>query len=334
VFPLLLPPATILAWRKRRDRRVIFLAGWIVIFFAGALVVFFAGSARYLLPMAAPVALLVSSLRRRWLAAGFGIQMTLGLALATVNYQHWAAYRPFVASLPKDHRIWINGDWGLRYYLESEGGLPLQRNQSVRPGDIVVTSELAYPIELTTGGGKLAPLAQAEIRPGLPLRIFGLHSHSGYSNVEKGFLPFDISSEPIDRVRAEQVVKREPAREDLPMNAPEAQEQIVSGVYALEAGNAWRWTGGRAVILLKKPATPERLRVSFAIHDTAPARKITVLLDGVEVAGQTYPSPGRYVLESKPVTGSAVTIAVDKTFSVPGDSRQLGVILTDVGCVP
>ena len=62
------------------------------------------------------------------------------------------------------------------------------------------------------------------------------------------------------------------------------------------------------MILLKKPAAPERLRVAFAIHDTAPARKITVLLDGVQVAEQTYASPGRYVLESTPVTGSAVTI--------------------------
>src|SRR4029079_3779684 len=75
VFPLLLPGAAILAWRDRRDRRVIFLAGWIGRFFARAVPVFFAGSARYLLPMAAPVALLVSSLRKRWLALGFEVSM-------------------------------------------------------------------------------------------------------------------------------------------------------------------------------------------------------------------------------------------------------------------
>ena len=42
---------------------------------------FFAGSARYLLPMAAPLALLASRLRPRWLAAGFGLQLALGLGL-------------------------------------------------------------------------------------------------------------------------------------------------------------------------------------------------------------------------------------------------------------
>ena len=45
--------------------RTRFLLAWIAIFFAGAVVIFFAGSARYLLPMAAPVALLASRLRPR-----------------------------------------------------------------------------------------------------------------------------------------------------------------------------------------------------------------------------------------------------------------------------
>jgi hypothetical protein len=333
VFPLLLPLAAPLVWRDRRDRKVIFPAGWIAVFFAGALVVFFTGSARYLLPMAAPVALLVSRLRRRWLAIGFGCQIFVTLTLAVVNYQHWAAYRPFVASLPKDHRIWINGDWGLRYYLESEGGLPLRRGQGVRPGDIVVTSELAYPLTFTTGGGQPVQMARIEIRPALPLRLIGLGSRSGYSNVDKGFLPFDISRAPIDRVRAEQIVRREPTRERLPMDAPEASEQIVSGVYEREGANPWRWMSGRAMILLKRPGTPKRLRAVFTIHETSPARKVALLLDGVQLAEQTYAGPGRYVLETAPVTGQAVSITADRTFSVPGDSRELAIILTEVGFV-
>ncbi len=64
----------------RRDRDTQFLLAWIALFFAGAVIVFFAGSARYLLPMAAPVALLASRLRPRWLALGFALQMALSLA--------------------------------------------------------------------------------------------------------------------------------------------------------------------------------------------------------------------------------------------------------------
>ena len=71
IFPALAPGAFWLAWRTRRDPRTQFLLAWIVIFFAAALVIFFAGSARYLLPMAAPMAMLASGLRPRWLALGF-----------------------------------------------------------------------------------------------------------------------------------------------------------------------------------------------------------------------------------------------------------------------
>ena len=48
----------ILIWCARNWRD--FLAQWVLIFFAGALVIFFAGSARYLLPIALPVAILAT----------------------------------------------------------------------------------------------------------------------------------------------------------------------------------------------------------------------------------------------------------------------------------
>src|SRR5207245_6363974 len=101
---------------------------WILIFFAGALAIFFAGSARYLLPMTAPVALLVSRLSPLWLATGFTAQMILSVSLAIVNYQHWDSYRSFAAELKPQvlgKRLWINSQWGPRYYLSAAGGIPL-----------------------------------------------------------------------------------------------------------------------------------------------------------------------------------------------------------------
>ena len=64
------PARFVLAWRKRREPDTLFLLAWIALFFAAGLVVFALGSARYLLPMAAPVALLASRLRPKWLAVG------------------------------------------------------------------------------------------------------------------------------------------------------------------------------------------------------------------------------------------------------------------------
>jgi hypothetical protein len=339
VFPALVPGAIVIAWRKR-GRDTAFLAGWIAIFFAGAVLVFFSGSARYLLPLAAPVTLLASRLDRRWLGAAFAVYLPLGLALARVNYDHWNGYRDFAAGI-REHvqtrRAWINAEWGLRYYLESGGALALEKGQPVRPGDLVVTSELAFPVAFTTGGGALTPIASAAITSPLPFRLIGLDSRSGYSTHTQGFLPFGVSRAPIDRVRAELVVARQPVLSYLPMNAPDSATQIVTGLYAVE-DNRWRWTSGRAVLLLKSPDAPASLEATFSIPGAAPARAISLLLDGRVVAAETYGKPGLYTLKSAPVLppgkSATLTLAVDRTFSVPGDHRELGVILTAAGFRP
>src|SRR5450755_50721 len=333
VFPALLPGAILLAW-KRRDPQTAFLAAWIALFFSGAVAVFFAGSARYLLPMAAPLTLLVSRLRPRWLAIGFVAQMALSLALATVNYQHWDGYRRIAREIrpaAAGHRVYIDGEWGLRYYLEADGGVPLERGQVLRAGDMVVSSRLAYPVEINA---PTATIAEQSIRASLPLQLIGLEARSGYSTATKGLLPFDISTAPIDIVRTAMVLDRHATLAYLPMNAPEASAQIVSGLYDLEGG-AWRWMSASAVVLLKSPAQPLPLQAAFTIPETATARHVELLLDGRVVAAATYTTPGSYSLKSTPQPPGSetatVTLTIDRTFSVPGDQRELGVVVSAIG---
>lgn len=315
-----------------------FLSVWILLFFAASLALFFAGSARYLLPLAAPVAIFIAQ-RLSWRALAWGIaaQASLSLCLAAVNYQHWDGYRQFVRSLPRPEgqsTAWVNGEWGLRFYMQSEGGLALTGGQAVRPGDIVVSSELGYPAPFTTGGGRLVPLAARQIRPRLPFRLIALHTKSAYSTASLGLRPFDVSTGPIDELRAEAVVERKPVLSLLPMNSPDADSQIASGVYQLE-DNRYRWMADRAVILLKTPAKPQPLSVSFFIPANAPARRVTVETDGRIVADRTYPTPGLYKLVSAPVRPAGdtatVMIRVDRSMVPPGDQRRLGMILSEVG---
>jgi hypothetical protein len=323
--------------RKERSRDILFLLAWAGVFFVGAVVVFFAGSARYLLPMAAPLALLASRAPVRWLAAGFAIQLCLSLGLATVNKQHWTAYRVFAEALEpqaRGHRVWINGEWGLRFYLEELGGLAMRSGQAVRPGDIIVSSALGYPANFTTGGGTLTRLMEREIRPKVPLRIIALETRSAYSTVKNGFWPFDISTGPIDRVRAELVVEREPTLEYVPMNSAEAEQHLVSGVESLEEGR-YRWMGGRAVLVVKSPPAARPVSASIFIPQQAAARTITLAVDNREVASKTVNGPGAYVIESAPVAPTAktatLTITVDKTFNAPNDRRELGAVLSGAG---
>jgi hypothetical protein len=337
VFPALVPGAFLLAWRRRREADTHFLLAWIGLFFAGALVLFFAGSARYLLPMAAPVALLASRLNARWLAAGFAANLALGLGLAAANAQHWNAYRDFARSqrdiVDGRHRVWVDGLWGIRHYFEEQGALPLRKGQIVPPGDAVIVSELARSVELNA---PVAPVASLDIRPSIPLRLIGLETASGYSSVGRGLWPFGVSTGLVDRVRAVVVAERRPTLEYLPMDAPEAKDQIVSGIFPLEGQR--RWMSKAAGVVLKSPAAPTPLRVMFTIHPRSTARRVRLLLDGREVAAQTYAGPGDYTLVSPPVQPASATavvgIELDETFTAPPDTRELGIVLSGVGFRP
>jgi hypothetical protein len=328
----------ILIWCARHWRD--FLAQWVLIFFAGALAIFFAGSARYLLPIVLPIAILATERARarlRLLQVSLACELALSLTLAAVNYQHWDGYRQFARALKSDaqsKRVWINGEWGLRYYLESEGGLPLHQGQAIHPGEVVASSKLGYPIAFTTGGGVLAPIAERTVTSAIPLRLVALQGRSAYSTTMLGLRPFDVSLAPMDQLSAELMIERKPTLSDLPMNAPEADQQIVSGVYQLESGQ-WRWMSRTATILLKPPGQPTPVTVRFYISDAAPARQISIALNDRPIASQTYSAPGAYALSSAPIKpdgdSAMLTITVDKIFSAPGDSRQLGIILTEIG---
>jgi 4-amino-4-deoxy-L-arabinose transferase-like glycosyltransferase len=326
----------ILIWCARNCRD--FLAQWILIFFAGALLIFFAGSARYLLPIALPLAILATRRAElRWIKLGFAAGFALSVTLAIVNYQHWNGYRQFARELKSEtesKRVWINGEWGLKYYFESQGGLPLLEGQAVHPGEMVISSALGYPLRFTTGGGILVPTSDRTITSVIPLRLVALQGRSAYSTTMLGLRPFDVSLAPMDRLRAEVMIERKAVLSDLPMNAPEAEQQIASGVYQLE-NEQWRWMGQTATILLKPPAGPTVLSVHFFIPDQSPARQVSMEVNGQRVASQTFAGPGRYVLSSAPLKldgdSATVTITVDKTFSVPGDPRQLGIVLLRVG---
>lgn len=341
-FFIVFPPLILIAIYKlrrepRRDKDTTFLLTWIAIFFLGAAVLFTDGSARYLLPIAAPVALLVSRLPVRYLQLATAAQLILSLGLATANYLQWSGYRDFVRSLSKEtksRRTWANAEWGLRWYLEADGARPIHRDQPIPAGDMIVTSELAYPVSYHRGGSATAPIATRDITSNIPLRLIALDSHSGYSTATKGFFPFGISTGPIDRVRADILITKQPTREYLPMDAPEADDQIVSGIYNREGANVWRWTAGTLTVALKPPPQPKPIHIDLVIPGASPVRTIKVLADGQLLFEHTYDKPGPYLIDTPPTQSHNITLQFDKPFQVPGDNRELAIILSAIGYKP
>jgi hypothetical protein len=333
VFPALVPAAALFACRRRRDPKTQFLLAWIAIFFAGAVAVFFAGSARYLLPMAAPVAILASFLRSRWLAPAFALQIVLALGLAIVNYQHWGAVRSYAASLHpliENHRVWVDDEWGLRQDLLQQGARPLTKTQHLRADDIVVSGALSRAVTIASPTVPIAP--PLEIRPAIPLRLVGLETHSGYSSAAMDRLwPFGISTGVIDRLTAVRIVERHPTLEYLDFNDPRARDHIVSGIWPDD-----HWMSAAGVVALKSPSTPMSLAVKFYVPPNAVARRVTLLLDGREVCSAPIAGPGPGELVSpvalQPVDPTAmVEIRVDRTFTAPPDVRPLGIVLIGAG---
>jgi hypothetical protein len=323
----------VLGWCVEQAVKGSFPGWWLVLFFAPAMAVFFAGSARYLLPVAAPLAILaVNKSRRSVVWMGVALELALSLGLAAVNYQHWDAYRRFASTLAEQaagRRVWVNADGGERYYFEAAGALPLPKDAAVQPGEIVVSSALAGGVSV---GMPLAALSEIEIRPGLPLRTISLEGRSAYSFGSQGLLPFEISTAPIDRVTAEIAVA--PVLSYLIPEDPKAASQILSGL-SLDG-----WTAQQATVILKVPPDATTLEVKFWVTPTGLARHASLSANGQVIvekdlprADQTYTISGPAPLGSASLgAGSlAVTFAVDKTFSVPGDARQLGVNLTGIG---
>jgi hypothetical protein len=340
---VMLSPFAVWALIRRRQA---FLTFWVLLFFAAALALFFAGSARYLLPLAAPLAILLAlhyEDRPHILAAAFLWSLSIGLGLAWVNAQHWDAYRTAIhdARLPlpdgSARRLWVNGEWGLRYYAEAAGAIPIQRGQTLRPGDMLITSELMSAVPFTTGGGVRVEQSSTLITPTLPLRLIGLGSRSAYSSVGFGLWPFDITNAPVDRISISTIIERKPTLSWLEMGSAAIDPQIVSGVYQVEEGQ-WRWSSPRAVLLLKPLPAPTPIRVNLYLPESAPGRQVSIHLNGAVIDQRTLAGPGITEIVTAPQSVSTetatLTISIDRGFTPSGDSRNLGFILTGAGFRP
>lgn len=313
---------------------------WPHLFFISSLILFFAGSARYLLPMAAPVILLTVNqlaLQPRWLYFGFAANLLLGLGLAYTNYQHWDGYRDFVKTHQaeiKASRVWVNGELGFRFYPESLGAMPMAQGQSVRPGDLILSSELLMPIPFTVGGGQLVEIDKKEIRTTLPFRLIGLKSKSGYSDATAGVLPFDLSSAPLDRIRLQRVIERKPTLSYFSMGDAEAEQHILSGAYQAEDGKT-RWMGKQARLILQSAKDTSDASATVYVPPVAKARMLWLDWNGKRVAELPLTKDGIYTISGKGIkTGmgqGVLTIECDATFSTAGDTRELGVVLVEAG---
>jgi hypothetical protein len=155
--------------------------------------------------------------------------------------------------------------------------------------------------------------------------------------------------------RSKQKVRVQATEEEAPSLAstihtadPRVAPQLISGFYGIE-DNAWRWSAGKFVVLLRPPRTAAQkgavLQLKFALPDPiiGPLKSVTLgaTVNGTALPKETYTKSGEYTyaqdVPPNLMSGEAVKVefALDKALPPTGaDQRELGLVVSVVGFEP
>jgi len=153
-------------WRAQKTPASALLLLWVAGTYLFAAAVNWTVSGRNILPMlpAASILLIRRLERRNWLPPSrligplwmpLGFSVAVGLLAARADYQ-WANSARNAAAVLRQKigtsapGIWFEGHWGFQYYLEQQGGKPLNRAHLLVPpnGAIILPWENCYPFPL------------------------------------------------------------------------------------------------------------------------------------------------------------------------------------------
>jgi hypothetical protein len=224
VLFLILGLETVL-WIISQIREQPLLTVWCLLYFAFALVVFFAGAARYLMPLAVPLAILfvrqntIGDKDRRWrLWATLVIGTVLGLNLAFADYELARVYSELPAPpnreanfawiAPPGKDFLVDGEWGFRYAMTRRGGKPIETSSPARPGEWIIKSDLSGGDFRSPAEALAVSMESRDLRIRTPFRVIDRgrpedgpgYAHSGFESSGFGLLPFSFSNRPIDHV--------------------------------------------------------------------------------------------------------------------------------------
>ncbi|MEK6537104.1 MAG: hypothetical protein AABZ63_06435, partial [Actinomycetota bacterium] len=203
--------------RSEKDRDNIFLILWISGVLVYSILLLPYASTRYLLPLFPPVVLMIVNYARgiftdktpwtRFAVAAVAFTAATGLAVSIADYQLAGTYRAFASdqsqALQADGRqLWFAGEFGLRYYLEQDGGRYLtKQDNSPATGDRVVLSHglIAYFISDDLKS-RLQLERSVDYPSAWPVRIEDPGGQAGFYDQFHGNLPWSLSTRPIETI--------------------------------------------------------------------------------------------------------------------------------------
>lgn len=213
------------------ERDGVFLKAWLLLALGGALFLLPFGTARYMLPALPPLWILLvrrfldldSAPRRIRVASGLVIAqgLALSLVLGVADQDYAERYRDLAlrlrASYP-NRTVWFVGEWGFRYYMSREGGRYLKStDDSPQPGDVVVRPFIAGMHAMSPSLlARTTRVEQQALSGPWPIRLMNFEAKAGYYSHHWGYLPWSLSSAPLEVVDIFEVVSPSPPAESSP----------------------------------------------------------------------------------------------------------------------
>ncbi len=184
--------------RRKGDRLDSFLIGTLVVVVVfGVVAVHNYASARYLLPAAAPLAILATRSAeevahgKRALAVASALAGVIGVATVAADWAYARASAEVATAMLDEHRATaFRGEWTFRHVMEAGGAV---RVEDSAPGTLVAVDE-------HSGGAvppRWEPLAREESTSRFPLRVVDVQAGAGLYAETLGPLPIALGHGPL-----------------------------------------------------------------------------------------------------------------------------------------
>ena len=139
--------------------------------------------------------------------ASFLFTLSLSLTLREVDFAYASSQKKFAEwvktrYINAGHKVWFSGHWGFQYYMEKSAAAEANwPPREIKAGDIFITPSINTNLMIPWPRA-LAPLDAITIQTPFPFRLMGssaIPNGAGFYSSVFGFLPYTLSSEPLDQ---------------------------------------------------------------------------------------------------------------------------------------
>jgi len=139
------------------------------------------------------------------------LTFSLSIIISYADYKFANVYRDLSEKIPEMYEnekndIWFVGHWGMQYYMPKAGYQDLLSNKtSLRKGDMIIRPLTPSPQPINKSIN-ISLVNTIKYNSSFPIRTMNLESHAGFYSTAWGFLPYSVSSSPLEKIEIYEVI--------------------------------------------------------------------------------------------------------------------------------